>query len=200
VNNKDRRNPMKGWGQQLYSLTRPSVRWVEPALILVFILLIALPVTDKPSIVMLRARRAQELVDQLRIALPIPSQVDLAVVVYHPLVFSVEPLDKQKDHFVLSMELGFLLRLDDDELRAALAHELGHVWIFTHHPFLQTERLANTIGERVVNWDYFERLYSKLWAYERTSGVAINDLLGPRPGSSVSLQVSPGIPPVSPTP
>jgi hypothetical protein len=70
---------------------------------------------------------------------------------------------------------------DDDELRAALAHELGHVWIFTHHPYLQTERVANSIGERFLKRVYFEKLYSKLWTYERRSGVPIEQLLGPDP-------------------
>src|SRR6185295_12292953 len=93
-------------------------------------------------------------------------------------VFSVEPMDKGKERFLLSMELGFVLNLNDDELRAALAHELGHIWIYTHHPFLQTERLANVIGQRVADRAAFERVYLKLWAYEGTSGVAMDDLLG----------------------
>jgi predicted Zn-dependent protease len=77
------------------------------------------------------------------------------------------------------MELGFLLMLDEDELRAALAHELGHVWIYTHHPFLQTERMANVIGQRVTGRAALEKVYMKLWAYERTAGVPLEDLLGP---------------------
>ena len=62
-----------------------------------------------------------------------------------------------------------------------LAHELGHVWIYTHHPFLQTERLANVIGQRVTDRAALERVYLKLWAYERTTGVPLDDLLGPLP-------------------
>jgi hypothetical protein len=64
-------------------------------------------------------------------------------------------------------------------LRAALAHELGHVWVFTHHPFLQTERLANEVGRRVVSRASLERLYKKLWAYEGTPGVEMEQVLGP---------------------
>src|SRR5262245_42909044 len=153
---------------------------IKAALVLAFIFLFSAPLAkESPSIVMIRARRAQEIVDQLRAALPISSAVEVVVVNYHTLVFSVGPMDKRKEKFLLSMEFGFLLRLDDDELRAAVAHELGHVWIYTHHPYLQTERLANLIGERVADRAAFERVYSKLWAYEGTSGVPLDDLLGP---------------------
>jgi hypothetical protein len=154
-------------------------RYFEAVLAVVFMFLLATPLKEAPSIVTIRASRAQELIGQLSAALSIRNQVEVAVVIQHPLVFSVEPLDSGKNRFRLSMELGFLLMLDDNELCAALAHELGHVWIFKHHPFLQTERLANSIGERVVKRAYFERVYSKMWAYEGTSGVPIGQLLGP---------------------
>jgi hypothetical protein len=78
--------------------------------------------------------------------------------------------------------------LKDDELRAAVAHELGHVWIYTHHPFLQTERLANSVGLRVVDRESFEKMYSKLWTYEGASGVPIDDLLGSPPAGSYVLK------------
>jgi hypothetical protein len=148
--------------------------------ITVIFLLLALPVAEEaPSPGTIRARRAQELLNVLRDELFIPNEVQIVVVYKHPLVFSVEPADRDKSQFILSVELGFLKALEDDELSAALAHELGHVWIFTHHPFLQTERLANTIGLRVVKRASFEKLYAKLWMYERTTGVPMDQLLGP---------------------
>ena len=134
---------------------------------------------DPGNIATIRAKRAQEIVDEMRGALPISNPVQIAVVVYQPLVFSVQPTDSHKDRFLLTMELGFLLMLKDDELRAALAHELGHVWIYTHYPFLQTERLANVIGQRIADRTSFEKVYSKLWGYEGASGVPLDDLLGP---------------------
>ena len=44
-----------------------------------------------------------------------------------------------------------------------VAHELGHVWIFTHHPYLQTEAGANQIAERLVARQTLERVYAKVW-------------------------------------
>jgi len=119
-------------------------------------------------------------VDELRAELLIDNGVQVSVVSSHPLVFAVKPADTQKSRFVLSMEMGFLLMLQEDELRAALAHELGHVWVFTHHPYLHTERLANSIGQRAVSRESFEKLYTKLWSYEGTGGVAMDQLLGTR--------------------
>jgi hypothetical protein len=162
-----------------YEAVKGGARYFEAVLAVVLTFLLAAPLKEAPSIVTIRARRAQELVGQLSAVLSIHNQVEVAVVIQHPLVFSVEPLDADKKRFRLSMELGFLLMLDDDELSAAIAHELGHVWIFTHHPFLQTERLANSIGEQVVKRAYFESVYSKMWTYEGTSGVPIGQLLGP---------------------
>ena len=56
------------------------------------------------------------------------------------------------------------------ELRAVVAHELGHVWIFTHHPYLQTERLANSIAMRVVSRQNLEKIYDKVWQRGGTKG------------------------------
>ena len=153
----------------------------ELALAFGFILLLAVPAEEALSDVTLRAKQLQTLADELRSGLSVGQEVQIAVVIYHPLVFAVEPVTPRKQQFRLSVELGFLQMLKEDELRAALAHELGHVWIFTHHPFLQTERLANEFGQRLVSRDSLERLYMKLWAYEGTSGAPIDQLLGPRP-------------------
>ena len=63
----------------------------------------------------------------------------------------------------MAFEGAFVDSLTDDELRAVVAHELGHVWIFTHHPYLQTEQLANKIALRVVTRETLERVYDKVW-------------------------------------
>jgi len=180
----DRISPVAGWSWRLHSVSPYRGRFFEPLLIVAFIFLLANPVAkDSQTRMTLKALRAQEFVDQLRTALQIRNDVQISVVIYQPLVFSVQPMDSNKDRFLLTMELGFLLMLEDDELRAAVAHELGHVWIYTHHPFLQTESLANIVGQRVAGRASFEKIYTKLWAYEGTSGVPMEDLLGPSSGA-----------------
>jgi hypothetical protein len=143
----------------------------------------ARPLVDEVPSAVQQTRKAQRLADEMRVAIGIEPEVRVVAVAYHPLVFSVEPVNSTREQFILSVELGFLVRLDDDELRAALAHELGHVWIFTHHPFLQTERLANDIARPLADRDSFERVYRKLWDYEDSPGVSIDALLGPAPSS-----------------
>jgi hypothetical protein len=78
------------------------------------------------------------------------------------LFVSVEPIRGNKNVFQMSFEEDFLGMLDDDDLRAVVAHELGHVWIFTHHPFLHTEDLANSIAGRAVTREAMNRVYDKV--------------------------------------
>jgi hypothetical protein len=79
----------------------------------------------------------------------------------------------------MAFEKQFLTGLNADDLKAIVAHELGHVWIFTHHPFLQTERLANTVAMRAVSRESLERVYHKVW--ERDGGKSdLARFLGPQ--------------------
>jgi len=109
------------------------------------------------------AQRVQDLVDDLTGRLSLPVKVTATIVRTNPLLVSVEPQADRDGDFLLAFEDGFLDGLDPDELRAVIAHELGHVWIFTHHPYLQTERQANEVAMRVVSRDSLEKVYRKVW-------------------------------------
>lgn len=120
----------------------------------------------------------QELTDDLRTRLQIAEHVHVTIVDHNPLVMSVETLAGRTGPFVITVDRDFISELNTEEAEAALAHELGHVWIYTHHPFLQTERMANDIAMRVINRSAFEPVYKKVW--QRT-GIAGNliEFLGP---------------------
>jgi hypothetical protein len=112
----------------------------------------------------------QGIVDDLRSRLALVQAVHVSVVPSNPLKVSVESVDDLGERFLLSFDESFLTGLTDEELQAAVAHELGHVWIFTHHPYLQTEALANQIAERVVTRESLVRVYEKVWKVLGTKG------------------------------
>ncbi len=121
----------------------------------------------------------QELVNGLKAQLGIDVIVSTAIVPTNPLLVSVQPVDGGPATFQMAFEERFLTGLDEDDLKAIVAHELGHVWIFTHHPYLQTERLANTVAMRVVPRESLERVYHKLWEREGTKGDLVR-FIGPQ--------------------
>jgi predicted Zn-dependent protease len=106
--------------------------------------------------------RIQRAVAELKGQLAISQTVDVKIVQTNPRLFSVEPV-AHAGTFLLSAEEDFAQALTDAELRAAVAHELGHVWIYTHFPYLQTEELANDIASRAVSRDMLAPLYDKVW-------------------------------------
>jgi hypothetical protein len=105
----------------------------------------------------------QQMTDALRRRLNILERVLVTVVDHNPLVMSVETLAGRSGPFVISADAQFVRSLSNEELQAALAHELGHVWIYTHHPYLQTERLANDVALRVISSDVLVPVYEKVW-------------------------------------
>ena len=114
-------------------------------------------------------QRIQEIVKEFMAKLTMADTVAVAVVPKNPLMVSVEYTDASTG-FLLSVEEDFLNELTQEELEAAIAHELGHVWIFTHHPFLQTEVLANQIAQRVVPRSSLVQVYEKVWRRQGTKG------------------------------
>jgi hypothetical protein len=120
----------------------------------------------------------QELTDDLRGRLQITQPVQIELVDHNPLVMSVETLGGRTGPFVVSVDRGFIHELSATEVEAAIAHELGHVWIYTHEPYVQTERLANDIAMRVISRSAFEPVYEKVWQRTGIRGNLI-DFIGP---------------------
>ena len=117
-----------------------------------------------------RERRLQDRMDEFRRRLAIPDDVAVSIVPENALVVSVERLKDRDRGFTATFDAAFLDGLNDDDLGAVIAHELGHVWIFTHHPYLQTEELANEIALRVVSRESLDRVYEKVWKRTGTKG------------------------------
>lgn len=122
--------------------------------------------------------RVQAVVDQLRSKLGIPEPVQVSILPNVALVVSVEAPSEANQPFLFAIDAQFLARLTNEELDAAVAHELGHVWVFTHHPYLQTEQLANQIAMRVVTRESLALVYGKLWEQRGTTG-DLQAFLGP---------------------
>ena len=106
----------------------------------------------------------QSIADDLRDALGLTVAVHVVVVDVNPKLASVVPVRGAAGEFELSVELAFLQELTPEEVRAVVAHELGHVWIYGNHPYLHTEQLANEIALRVVDRASLESAYRKVAA------------------------------------
>jgi hypothetical protein len=124
----------------------------------------------KAAAAMSTAARVQPLVDAMRAELTMDHQVTVEVVPDNPLKASVAPIAGSDGAFRLSIDKAFLQRLNQADLRAVIAHELGHVWIYTHHPYLQTEQGANEIALLVVPRQSIEQVYGKVWANGAEAG------------------------------
>lgn len=105
----------------------------------------------------------QRVTDDLRRRLAIDVPVAVLLVDHNPRVLSVESSAGRTGPFVISVDRVFIEELAPEEVEAALAHELGHVWIHTHHPYLHTERLANDIAMRVIDGAVLRPVYEKVW-------------------------------------
>ncbi len=115
-----------------------------------------------------------EVASGLQSVLEIPGRLELTIVKQNDHLVSAARCPEHAACYVISFEWSFLLTLSDDEIRAAIAHELGHIWIFTHHPYLQTEELANRIAVKAVSRTDLNHLYDKSQRYlaERNSATA----------------------------
>ena len=114
--------------------------------------------------------------NDVRTHLQMPQEIQVAIVPANALMVSVE---RTNDAFIICFDEHFLTTLDQEELTAAVAHELGHVWIYSHHPYLQTEALANEIAMKAVTRESLKKVYTKLWAQMHT-GESLEEFLGAR--------------------
>src|ERR1051326_42904 len=117
-----------------------------------------------------------------------PQRVHVQIAAANDRMISVERVQEgnERGDFIICFDQEFLNGLNPEELRAGIAHEMGHVWIFSHHPYLQTEALANEIAMRLVDRGTLESIYTKMWAHLGTRG-NMDDFLG---HASASAQVS----------
>ena len=120
-----------------------------------------------------KTQRVQDVIDDLRGRLSLRRDVVATLVPANPLMVSVRSPVEHGGAYQVAFEGSFVDTLSDDELRAVIAHELGHVWIFTHHPYLQTEQLANKVALRVVPRESLKRVYAKVWPHGAPSGAPV---------------------------
>jgi hypothetical protein len=111
-----------------------------------------------------RADELQRVVDALRVRLGISAAVTVSVVDREERLVSVRrEAGRSGESFSLAVQRDFVEGLGDGQVEAALAHELGHVWIYTHHPYLQTEELANRVAMRAVSRERLVEVYRGVW-------------------------------------
>jgi hypothetical protein len=142
---------------------------------------------ERPNATSVPEGKLKAIVSHLKSRLEITVPIVVSIVPSNALMMSVEAPMDTRNTFLLSVEASFLDALNDDELEAAVAHELGHVWIFTHHPFLQTEELANQIAMRAVKRESLERVYAKVWERGGTKGDLARFLGAAPPTSAAGL-------------
>jgi hypothetical protein len=154
---------------------------VVPVFLSVFFVLFSNSVKARPISTTAGTNKGlQAIVSELEAVLQMPQRVIVSIVPSEARMVSVERLHDTSagtDFFQIHLDQEFFDSLNGEEVRAALAHELGHVWISSHHPYLQTEALANEIAMRVVTRVSMQKIYAKLWRHLGTSG-SIEEFLG----------------------
>jgi hypothetical protein len=117
-------------------------------------------------------KRIRAIVVELGTRLQMRQRVEVSIVSADPRMVSVQHIRGEgiNEVFIISLDRTFFESLDREELRAAIAHELGHIWISSHHPYLHTETFANEIAMRAVSRESMKKVYTKLWAHLGTTG------------------------------
>jgi len=134
------------------------------------------PKADQP----VRNVKLEKIAAGLAETLKMHKRIQVAVVSENDRVVSVEPF-LSGDGYRVEFERAFLDQLNEEELTAALAHEVGHMWIFCHPPYVHTEALANEIALKIVPRKPLEALYAKLWTYTSVTGNLVEVLGAEKP-------------------
>ncbi|MBI4458667.1 MAG: M48 family metalloprotease [Acidobacteria bacterium] len=129
-------------------------------------------------------RKLLAIANDFRERLGIAEQVSISIVEVNGYLVSVQRTSDSVKSFVIKFEEQFLATLTEEDLRAVIAHELGHVWIFTHHPYLQTEALANEKALQLVSRETLEQVYEKVWQHEGQKGTLREFLAKVEPASA----------------
>jgi len=116
------------------------------------------------------AAKVQKIIHSFSPRLGITVPVIVAIVPKNQRLISVEYAPGRTDLFQMMFEEDFLRTLNETELRAAIAHELGHIWIYTHFPYLQTETLANRQALKLVTRSDLAAVYEKVWERNNETG------------------------------
>ena len=113
--------------------------------------------------------------------LGIHADIPVMIIKKNERLASVRPYPGRSATYLMEIDESFLATLSEDEKHAIVAHEVGHVWIFTHDPYQQSEALANEKAEGLVRQNSLVTLYKKVWALGGQDGTLaqfLNQKLG----------------------
>lgn len=184
--NQDRRgfsdrNPsirIRSWGSNLqnievFTATEKTSKKIRIGRLLVLLLgaLGAVAVASNAGLpANIEAQNLNAVLKEFQGRLHISQPVSFSIVEANEYLVSVEPSSEAGKGFIIKFDKNFLTTLEEEELRAVIAHELGHIWIFTHHPYLQTEPLANEKALQLISRESLEKVYAKVWQSEGGKG------------------------------
>lgn len=118
----------------------------------------------------LEEQRLSAVAGEFQTRLGISEAIAVTIVDVNEYLVSVQRSSESGKGFIIKFERKFLPTLSDEEVRAVIAHELGHIWIFTHHPYLQTEPLANEKALQLVSRESLAQVYGKVWEHTGQKG------------------------------
>lgn len=118
----------------------------------------------------MESRRLSAVVRQYERHLGLKAPILVFVVEKNERLASVRASEIRPGTYLLELDRNFLATLTEEEQRAVIAHEVGHVWIFTHHPYIQSEPLANEKARTLVSEASLRSIYEKVWTVDGQHG------------------------------